>query len=582
MKLRSRLAIAAGLAVLVLAVYAPARDFAFLNLDDNEYVTENPFVHSGLSQANVRWALTAFHSGHWHPLTWLSLMADCEWFGVHAGPLHLVNVLLHAAAAALLFLALDAATGRRWRSAFVAALFALHPLRVESVAWVAARKDVLSGFFVMLLLFAYARYTRRESRPGYAFVFVAFALALLAKPTVAIVPLALLLFDYWPLGRLGLPSSPETSPESSHGLPARRQRSPGRLLAEKVPLFALAAFTLSRTWAAQQAAGAVMTADGLTLPVRVGNALWNYALYLGRTVWPFDLAVFYPLVPVPVAQSAAAATMLALLTVLALRERSRRPWLLVGWLWFAGTLVPVSGIIQFGGQAMADRYSYVPHIGLFVAVTWELAERMSSARVPRAGVAAMAAGLLLACAALSSRQLGYWKDSVTLLEHAVAVTSGNYLAHNNLGVALAGLGRQDEAARHYAEAARINPTWPEAQNNLGIAYAWRGDYAEAGRHFIEALRVRPDFAKAENNLATALARQGDLDGAIVHYTRAVELDANYVDALFALADAFERRGRLDEAEARYARVVELQPGWAPARQALDRVRAARQAAGPPS
>jgi len=571
----ARLAIAAGLAAVVLAVYSPVGHFPFLNLDDNEYVTDNAFVNTGISAANVEWALTAFHSGHWHPLTWLSLMSDCHWFGVDAGALHLVNAGMFAVSAALLFLALAEATGNRWRSAFVAALFALHPLRVESVAWVAARKDVLSGLFLMILLWAYARYSRRETARGYALVLLAFALGLLAKPTLAIVPFGLLLLDYWPLRRVDVAEAVEPAAAS----PSRAQRSPWWLLAEKIPLFVLAVATLSRTWAAQQAAGAVMDGEGLTLPVRIANALWNYVLYLGRTAWPFDLAVFYPLVPTPVANSVAAALVLAVVTLVAVRERTRRPWLLVGWLWFAGTLVPVSGLIQFGGQAMADRYSYIPHIGLFLAVTWEIAERLSRRKLPHAVTAALAAVVLAGCAAATSSQLRYWSDSITLFERSLEVTTGNYFVHNNLGVSLEAAGRREEAAHHYAEAVRINPGWPEAQNNFGIANAWRGDYAAAAGHFREALRVRPNFAKAENNLATALSLQGDVDAALAHYLRAVELDPLYVDARYALADLLERRGQLDKAEEHYAFVVAQRPEWTPAFERLQRVRSAKGASG---
>jgi tetratricopeptide (TPR) repeat protein len=322
-----------------------------------------------------------------------------------------------------------------------------------------------------------------------------------------------------------------------------------------------------------------MTTEALTLPVRIGNALWNYGLYLGRTAWPFNLAGFYPLQRVPVAWSVGVCVALVLTTLLVLHERSRRPWLLVGWLWFAGTLLPVSGLIQFGGQAMADRYAFIPHIGLFIAITWEAADWMSRLTLPRELIAAFAAAVLAACAVVTSTQIGYWSDSITLFEHAVAVTSGSYFAHNNLGVALEAAGRKDEAAVHYAEAVRLNPTWPEAQNNYGIACAWRGDYAEAVQHFAEALRVRPDFVRAENNMGTALSFQGDLNGAMVHYLRAVELDPGYVEARYALADVFERRGQLDKAEEHYARVLAQRPGWPPAMERLERVRAARRASG---
>lgn len=561
---RQRLAVIAVLVVAVLGVYAPVRDYPFVQLDDNEYVFENPFVRSGLSRANVEWAFTAFHSGHWHPLTWISLMTDCHWSGADPGALHAVNVALHAAGAALLFVWLHLATGSLWRSALVAGLFALHPLRVESVAWISARKDVLSGVFVMLTALAWVRYARRETLARYLAVVVAFALGLLAKPTLAVLPAVLLLLDVWPLGRGRIPFTPAARPSA---------RPPARLLAEKVPLVALAALTLSQTWASQQAAGAV-AGEHLSLATRFGHAAWNYALYLGRTFWPLELAVFYPLQPVPALQAWLAAALLAGLTFAAWRLRERAPYVLVGWLWFAGTLLPVSGVIQFGGQSMADRYTYIPHIGLLAALVWGAADLARSRRIPRAASAVAAALVVAALAARSSGQLGYWRDSAALFERAIAVAPGNYMAHNNLGVVLEARGQRDAAAAHYAAAVRFNPTWPEARNNLGISYAWRGDYAGARRHFAEALRVRPGFARAHNNMATAFARDGDLDAAIAHYTRAVELDAAYVDAHYALADALERRGRGAEAVRHYRRVLELAPSMQPAAARLEALRAA--------
>ncbi len=540
------------------------RDYPFVQLDDNEYVFENPRVRSGLDRANVEWAFTAFHSGHWHPLTWISLMADCGWSGADPRVLHVVNAVLHAAGAALLFLWLELATGSVWRSALVAALFALHPLRVESVAWISARKDVLSGLFAMLTALAWVRYARRETFARYLAVTLAFGLALLAKPTVAVLPAALLLLDFWPLRRGRIPFGPPEPPPV---------HSTARLLLEKLPLVALAALTLSRTWAAQNAAGAVV-GEHLALTTRLTNAAWNYALYVGRTFWPVDLAVFYPLQPVSSLRALLGVSLVAIATAAAWRLRARAPYVLFGWLWFAGTLLPVSGLVQFGGQSMADRYSYLPHVGLLVALVWGAADVAGRLRLPRVAGTAAAAILVVALAARSADQLRYWRDSVPLFERAIAVTSGNYMAHNNLGVVLEARGQRDAAAGHYAEAVRANPTWPEAQNNLGIAFAWRGDYAQARRHFAEALRIRPGFARAENNMATAFAREGDLDAAIVHYTRAVEIDPGYVDALYALGDALERRGRPADAALHYRRVVELAPSMQPAAQRLQALRAA--------
>jgi tetratricopeptide (TPR) repeat protein len=566
-------ATAAALALLVVVVYAPARRFEFLHLDDNEYVTENAAVRSGLNAGSVRWAWTAYHSGHWHPLTWLSLMADVERSGVDPGAMHTTNVLLHAACAALLFLALHAATGHFGASAFAAALFALHPLRVESVAWVATRKDVLSGLFVMLLLWAWAGYARRESLTRYLLALAAFGLALLAKPTVAVVPCGLLLLDWWPLRRLPFsPPADLAATEAGTTSDAPATRSALWILAEKIPFFAIAALTLTQTWAAQNAAGAVTASDALTLPVRVANALWNYALYLARTAWPFDLGVFYPLAKVPPEKAVAVAVLLVLVTFAALRERQRRPWLLLGWLWFCGMLVPVSGIVQFGGQAMADRYTWLPHIGLFVAVAWEAADRVRRSTMPRFAAPAAAVGVLGAFAALTSLQLAWWSDSVRLLTRTIAVTSDNYLAHNNLGVALESLGRFEEAAPHYLEAARINPTWPEALSNSGIVLARQGRMKEALERFESAVRIRPGFAKAHNNLATALSSLGEADRAMQHFQIAVDLDAGYVDARVALAQVLERKGRTDEAGKHYAIAASQAPGVPVIQEALARVR----------
>lgn len=565
-----RRVVAAALALGVLVLYSPVRNHDFVNIDDNEYVTDNPHVRGGLTADNVAWALTAYHSGHWHPLTWLSLMADCHWSDTSPAALHMGNVVLHAAGVAVLFLALTAATGQVWPSAFVAALFTLHPLRVESVAWVAARKDVLSGFFLALTLWSYATYARRETPLRYAAVAIAFALALLSKPTVAVVPCGLLLLDYWPLRRTPLLPAREGGgtavPTSRHSL--------GRLVAEKIPLLALSALTLTQTMAAQQAAGAMMSTDSAPLVLRLTNALWSTMVHLGHTAWPANLAVFYPLTDLPLSFGIVGAVVILLASLGAWHLRARRPWLIVGWLWFLGTLLPVSGVVQFGGQALADRYVYIPHVGILLALTFELRAQARRWKVPQAGVAGLALIVLAACAAQSSRQLSYWRDSVTLFEHTLEATSDNFFAHNNLGAALADRGRHEEAARHYEAAVHLSPNWPEARNNFGIALARRGDLAGARENFEAALRVRPRFSQAENNLATAWAQQGDYEQAVVHYRQALEIDPGYFDARYALADGLERLGRLAEAEQEYLHLLAMRPGWEPLRQRLGRVRQA--------
>jgi len=534
---RADLAIAAALIAAVVAVFGRSVGFDFVNLDDSDYVTANPWVLQGLTADSVRWAFTAFHSGHWHPLTWLSLMLDTTLFGPGPAARHGVNVALHAVNAVLAYAVLVWATGRRARSALVAALFALHPLRVESVVWITERKDVLSGLFFLLTLTVWIGWVRRPSLLRYAAVAGAFALGLLAKPMLVTLPALLLLLDVWPLDRW-------------------RRESAVRLVVEKLPLFGLALASSLVTLASQGAAAATESTDVVPMLARLSGAAWGWLAYLGKTVWPIELAVFYPLRPVPVAEGVAAACGLLLATgVVAWRGRCV-PAVAVGWAWFLGMLVPVIGLVHVGGQAYADRFTYLPHLGLFVAIVWAVADAL-----PRRLATGLAAGWLAFLAAVCGWQVGHWRDSVTLFTRALAVTDGNFMAHNNLGVVLASQGRADEAAAHYASAVAANPTWPEARSNYGNVFAWRGDYAAARVQYEAALQVRPDFAVARNNLATTWAHEGNFARAAEHYRLAVEADPGYADARFALADALERLGRTDEALAEYRRTLAQQPAW---------------------
>lgn len=572
-------AIATTLAGIVALLYAPVRSFDYVNLDDSEYVYENARVLAGWTRESVRWAWTAHHSGHWHPLTWLSLMLDVELFGPDPGAAHLVNVGLHAAGAVLFFLWLRAATGDVWCSAFVAAWFAVHPLRVESVAWITARKDVLSGLFLMSAMCLYVAYARRPTALRYVAVLAAFASGLLAKPTLATLPIGLLLFDIWPLRSIG----PQTSVKE---LAVR--------VAEKVPLCALAAGTLAQTMQSQEAARATVSSDILPLADRIANAATSYVTYASKTLWPVDLAVFYPFQAVAPATAVVSIVLLGLVTgaaiVAAPRARGsghevwprgggasllrRCDYRLVGWLWFCGTLVPVSGIIQFGGQSLADRYSYIPHIGLLVALSWSMARIAKQLAVPRSVQALLATAVLGGYGWIAAQQIAHWQNSFTLFERALAVTSDNFMAHNNLGVAWERAGDLERAAHHYAQAVRANPTWPDARNNYGNTFAWRGDYAQARIQYAAALERRPDFALAENNLGAAYAREGDFAAALHHFGRAVAIDPDYVDARFALASVLESFSRWDEAEEHLAKVVAAQPDSREAVMALERVRQA--------
>jgi len=528
-------------------VYAPVRQHGFVNLDDAQYVSDNPAVSGGLSGRGVSWAFTTRHAGNWHPLTWLSHMLDVELYGMNAGPHHLTSLLVHVANAVLLFGLLHRMTGALFRSAFVAALFALHPLHVESVAWVAERKDVLSTLFFLLTIRAYLAYVRRPRPSRYALVLVLFALGLMAKPMLVTLPFVLLLLDYWPLGRA----------------PSRR------LVVEKLPMLALALASSIVTFLVQQRAGAVKGLDALPLDHRLANAVMAYAAYIGKMLWPAQLAAIYPY---PASRPgwlvAGAAAGLIAVTVLTLRAARRHPYLPVGWLWYLGTLVPVIGLVQVGSQPMADRYTYVPLIGLFLIAAWGIPDLL--ARWPHRDLAlGVAAGLvILGCTVAARGQVTHWRSSIALWQHALQVTTENPRAHNNLGHALARDGRGSEAIARYTEALRIKPDYAEAHNNLGFTLAEQGRASEAMGHYYEALRVLPDYVEAHNNLGVALAGEGNADGAIQHLSDAVRIEPGRAEAHNNLGAVLAGQGRLEDAIRHLAVAVELRPGYADAQRNL--------------
>jgi protein O-mannosyl-transferase len=484
-------------------LYARVSSFGFTYFDDPRYVTENARVLAGLSWDNASWAFTTFHFSNWHPLTWLSYMLDVELFGPDPGALHLVSAALHAANAALLFLVLHRATGALGRSAFVAVLFAVHPLQVESVAWVSERKEVLSTLFGLLALLAHVRHAARRTATRYALVALAFALSLMAKPTWVTLPFLLLLLDAWPLQRVA-----ELAGEPAAG-PARFERLPLRVLAlEKAPLLALSLASSLLTVIAQNRGGAVVGLE-LRLGVRLANAAVSYLTYLAKVLWPARLAAFYPFPGSwPAWEVAGSALVLLGLTTWAVRSLRAAPWFTVGWLWFVGTLVPMIGLVQVGGQAMADRYTYLPSIGLFLAGTWGACEWAArrGARVPLRVVAVTVAALL---AALTWRQAGYWSDHVTLFRHAIAVTGPNARAHAFLSDGLRKAGRHDEALAEAREAIRIEPWAGRFRMNLAIVEVDLGRLPAARRTLEEALRLDPRLAFARallGEVETALGR----------------------------------------------------------------------------
>lgn len=551
------MAIAVGLAAATLLVYAPVRHFGFIDLDDPGYVYDNPHVTAGLTWNGIVWAFTTGHAANWHPVTWLSHMLDVELFGLAAGWHHATNVALHVVATVLLFGLLVRLTAAIGRSAFVAGLFALHPLHVESVAWIAERKDVLSTVFWLLTTWAYVAHVAPSRSglmrgPGGTIVLLAtYALGLLSKPMLVTLPFTLLLLDLWPLNRAADPW---------------RVRSWWPLVREKLPLLAMAAASSVVTFLVQQQGGAVSSLSVAPWPVRLSNALLAYVVYLRRTVWPVDLALFYPYsMSVAAAPIVIAAVVLAAVTWLAVRLARRSPYLLVGWLWYLGTLVPVIGLVQVGTQSMADRYTYVPLIGIFIAVAWGVINLLAGRARLLVAIGAVAA--VVAAGTAARAQIHHWRDSLSVWQHAVDVTRGNYRAHNSLGAVLGNQGRTAEAIRHFEEALRLGPDRSEAHHihhNLGRALADSGRTDDAISHYREALRVKPDFAEAHNNLGLALVRLGRVDEALRHYQEAVRIDPELTVAQNNLGLALYGLGRVDEAIARYTEATRLDPRYADA------------------
>jgi protein O-mannosyl-transferase len=566
------------LAAMTFAVFGQTLHHEFVTFDDGDYVYDNPVVAQGLTLKGIVWAFS-FHSANWHPLTWLSHELDCQIYGLHPGGHHLTNVLLQTATVILLFLVLRQMTGALWRSAFVAAVFAIHPLRVESVAWVAERKDVLSGVFFILTIWAYVRYAEEFKVQGskfkvfYGLCLVFFILGLMSKPMLVTLPLVLLLLDFWPLQR--------TEPARS-------------LVMEKLPLLALSAAACVATLAAQHQA--IQSSGSHSLPNRLGQALVSCVVYLGQMVYPARLAVFYPFPKngLPAWEVALAGLLLACLSAVAWAGRRSRPWLLVGWVWYLVMLLPVSGVIQTGPQANADRYTYLPQIGLYVALTWLAAEWP----VSRAVLGGLMAGALAALMVCAGRQTAYWQNSETLWSHTLACTTDNEMARNALGFVFFKQGKLEEAITQYQEALRINPNSAEARSSLGSvlfkmgkvdesiiqyqsALRSRPDFAEAhlnlgsaldqeGRwdeaivQFQEALRIKPDYAEAHLNLGATLAKIGQLDEAIVQFQDALKIKPDYTEAHLNLGTAFDQKGHADEAMAHFQEALKISPASAEA------------------
>ena len=528
-----------------LAVYLPAAYHGFTLYDDGDYVTENTMVQNGLTWAGFKWAF-GWHACNWHPLTWLSHMADCQLAGGNPSVPHCENILFHAANAGLLFTLLLRLTRPRadaparqaggiWPSAFVAALFAWHPLRVESVAWISERKDVLSTFFALLTLLAYTRYAQsraesRESkaqnaalvldpRPSTLDYFLAmffFALGLMAKPMVVTLPFVMLLLDYWPLNRMRIAESPTPMPGQAG------MRNFKMLLLEKIPFFALAALICVVTFVVQNHGAAVRSVENFPMGARIGNALVSYCQYLVGIFWPRNLAVFYPYPEkLSLLIVVTAGMVLAGLSAVVWLNRRVRPFMLMGWLWFCGTLVPVIGLVQVGEQAKADRYMYIPSLGIFILVVWCLYDLYRDRKNRLMTLSAAGVLSLLFCCGLTRQQLGYWRNDETLMHHAIDVTRNNYLAHNILGNALMQKGQVDDAITHFQEAIRIAPIYTQAHYNLGVAYDKKDRLDDAIAQYQAAISLDPKYAEACYNMGLDFCQKGRFDEAIVQFQDAI-------------------------------------------------------------
>ena len=561
---RPDLLILLGLAVMTFAIYAQVIGHQFITLDDPTYIQENPMVNRGVTRAGLVWAFTTFYATNWHPLTWISHMIDCQFFGTNAGRHLLINALIHVANTLLVFWFLLRATHARWPSALIAALFALHPMHVESVAWASERKDTLSTFFGLLSLIAYVRYAEARSIRRYVWVATTLVLGLLAKPMLVTWPFLMLLLDYWPLERLEDPMAKKPR-RGSHREVARGMAT---LVWEKLPLLILVAASAMITFAAQSQGGAVRTLAHAPIGFRLPNALVSYAKYLLFTFWPNDLAIYYPFAGIPAWQIIGAAFLLIGITAFCVSQRRIRPYLMVGWLWFLGTLVPVIGIVQVGGQIMADRYFYIPSIGLFIALVFGLADIAKRWRVAPALRAGIAGGILLILASLTNAQIQRWRDSFTLFEHTLAVTPPNLRIEHNLGVAFGASDRYDEAAAHFAKALQIDPNFYDGLVAMGVTQAHQGRLPEAIEYFQAAIRSQPEAPKAHVQLAHALWTEKRDEAALEEMRRASQLAPKDPDIRADLGLALGLAGRIPEAIEQLHETLRLNPNSAEAHNNL--------------
>ncbi len=539
--MRAKLLICLFLISTTLIVYWQTDKHEFINYDDPGYVYDNPHIIGGLSFENFRWALGATKMSNWHPLTWFSHMVDCQLYGLNPKGHHLTNVFLHVINTVLLFFLLQLMTGALYPSALVAALFALHPLHVESVAWVSERKDLLSTFFFLLSLLAYSGYADKLRLSRYLLALFAFSLGLLCKPMIVTLPFVMLLMDFWPLYRIRLDYSRNRN-NLVHDKLYHKEWPTLLIVLEKVPFFILSALSSVITYYVQQKGGSVALFNEYSFSSRIANALVAYEKYISKMLWPDKLAFIYPLhVQLPKLQVAGSIFLLLFITILLLWEARSYPFLIVGWLWFLGTLIPVIGLVQVGVQAMADRYTYLPLIGLFIIIAWGVPELFKGWRY-RGIILSISATICLACfATVTYLHLAHWKNSITLFRYTLSITNDNFTVHNNLGVALAEQGQIGEAINEYAKAVAIKPNFSEAHYNWGVDLDDLGKVEEAIVHYSEALRINNNNANAHCNLGIDLIKLGKINTAISHLSQAVQIDPDDAIAQSNLIKALKIR-----------------------------------------
>ena len=562
----------ATLTVLTAAAYVQVTGHGFINLDDALYVTDNSHVQGGITAEGVSWAFGFTDRTYWHPLSWLSHMMDCEMFGLNAGMHHLTNLIYHTLNSILLFLALHLMTGTFWRSAFAAALFAVHPVNVDTVAWVAQRKNLLSTLFFLLTILAYSWYARRQTVARYLAAFAFFVPGLLSKPMIVTLPFALLLLDYWPLNRVRLNFGVFSGEKEEDGLLPRDQRKTAlKLVIEKLPFLLIALLMIHVSMSSVHGHMDVITTDMVSMKLRLENALVSYVHYLGKMVWPWNLTIYYPYPQsVPLSQVITAGLAITAVTGYCLFKIRKYPYLTVGWLWYLGTLVPVSGAIQAGlWPGMAERWLYVPFIGLFIMVSWGGRDLFSRLKAGRQVYRYASLAVIMLLALLTFRQAGFWKDDFTLFSHAIEVNDRNSLAHGNLADVYLQRESYDHALAHYTRALELNPRDPHIHHNFAIALLRMEKYGEAALHFHFAAEK---FRHDENvfiGLGTALAKQGDLPGAVESFTKALIINPHSAQTHFKLAVVLGESGRINEAAEHYREALRLDHNFAQAGKNLE-------------